>query len=332
MVWWQKGTSHYLSQWWCSGLNHKCIIRPQSWVSSGQGTPCVSNMLPVLLITFHCHYNIWVVCVQLAHFNWSDWEDIFIAPCYYHHQITSINLTHCYSIFQWLCACDVCYIIFCHLLHIHSGNTGILFSLLLCSLWWVQIVGCVFACRLYSFVYNIISSSLCKLIWRHLIYKMHVRYILSSVWVRLSILSQLSIIQYMGLCVFSLPISLVMVKRIYTLSYYHHQIGSMNYYPLFRVRSWNNGVRCMSLYNLTSYILITIGSDNGLSPVRHQTISWTNDDLLSIGPLGTNFSKLWNRINKNCMKKMLDRKHFNFDTNNCLFLRVQLTIGHHCTW
>ena len=29
-------------------------------------------------------------------------------------------------------------------------------------------------------------------------------------------------------------------------AYYHHQIGSMNYYPLFRVRSWNNGVRCMS--------------------------------------------------------------------------------------
>ena len=34
--------------------------------------------------------------------------------------------------------------------------------------------------------------------------------------------------------------------NIYTVSYYPHQIGSMNYYPLFRVRSWNNGVRCMS--------------------------------------------------------------------------------------
>ena len=33
-----------------------------------------------------------------------------------------------------------------------------------------------------------------------------------------------------------------------TLSYYHLQIGSMNYYPLFRVKSWNNGVRCMSFY------------------------------------------------------------------------------------
>ena len=50
--------------------------------------------------------------------------------------------------------------------------------------------------------------------------KMPVRYILSRVWVRLSIFSQLSIIQYMGLCVFSLPISLVMIERIYTLSYY----------------------------------------------------------------------------------------------------------------
>ena len=39
-------------------------------------------------------------------------------------------------------------------------------------------------------------------------------------------------------------------ENIYTLSYYHHQIGIMNYYPLFRVRSWNNGMRCMSFYIL----------------------------------------------------------------------------------
>ena len=41
-----------------------------------------------------------------------------------------------------------------------------------------------------------------------------------------------------------------MIERIYTLSYYHHQIGSIIYYPLFRVRSWNNGMRCMFLYIL----------------------------------------------------------------------------------
>ena len=59
------------------------------------------------------------------------------------------------------------------------------------------------------------SSSLCKLIWRHWTYKMPVIYFLSSVWVRLSIISPLSIIQYLGLYVFSLPISVVMIESIY---------------------------------------------------------------------------------------------------------------------
>ena len=65
--------------------------------------------------------------------------------------------------------------------------------------------------------YTISLSSLCKLIWRYWIYKMPVRYILSSVWVRLSIFSPLSIIQYVGLYVFRLTISLVMIERIYIL-------------------------------------------------------------------------------------------------------------------
>ena len=37
---------------------------------------------------------------------------------------------------------------------------------------------------------------------------------------------------------------------------------------------------------------VSIGSDNGLSPSRRQAITWTNADLLSIGPLGTNFSEI----------------------------------------
>ena len=76
--------------------------------------------------------------------------------------------------------------------------------------------------------------------------EMPVGYILSGVWVRLSLFSQLSIIQW--LCVYSLPISLLMIESIYTLSCYHHLIGGMNYYPLFRVRSRNNGMTSMSLY------------------------------------------------------------------------------------
>ena len=37
---------------------------------------------------------------------------------------------------------------------------------------------------------------------------------------------------------------------------------------------------------------VSIGSDNGLSPVRHQAIIWTNAAILSIGRLWTNFSEI----------------------------------------
>ena len=37
---------------------------------------------------------------------------------------------------------------------------------------------------------------------------------------------------------------------------------------------------------------LSIGSDNGLSPIRRQAIIWTNAGLLSIEPLGTNFSEI----------------------------------------
>ena len=84
------------------------------------------------------------------HFRWL--RGYIHSSCYYHHQIGSIHLSHCHHIFPWLCAWDVCYIIFCHSLHIHSGKTGILFSLLLCRLWWVQILGYVLTCRSCSFV------------------------------------------------------------------------------------------------------------------------------------------------------------------------------------
>ena len=52
-------------------------------------------------------------------------------------------------------------------------------------------------------------------------------------------------------CMFSVyPIPSWWLREYIALSYYHHQIGSMNYYPLFRVRSWNNGMRWMSLFIL----------------------------------------------------------------------------------
>ena len=38
--------------------------------------------------------------------------------------------------------------------------------------------------------------------------------------------------------------------------------------------------------------LTIIGSDNGLSLGRQETIIWTNDGILLIGTLGTNFSEI----------------------------------------
>ena len=35
---------------------------------------------------------------------------------------------------------------------------------------------------------------------------------------------------------------------------------------------------------------VSLGSDNGLSPIRRQTIIWTSSELSSVGPLGINFS------------------------------------------
>ena len=84
------------------------------------------------------------------------------CSCYYHNHIGSIHLSHCYHIFLWLCAGDVCYILFCHLLHIHSRKTGILFSLLLRSLWWVKNSGIRFGLQItFVFVHYTISLSCC---------------------------------------------------------------------------------------------------------------------------------------------------------------------------
>ena len=38
---------------------------------------------------------------------------------------------------------------------------------------------------------------------------------------------------------------------------------------------------------------VNIGSDNGLSPGRRQSIIWTNAEMLLIGPLGTNVSEIF---------------------------------------
>ena len=53
--------------------------------------------------------------------------------------------------------------------------------------------------------------------------------------------------------------------------------------------------------------LTIIGSDNGLSPKRHQAIIWTNAGILLIGPLGTKFSEILSEIHTFSFKKCIWR-------------------------
>ena len=114
----------------------------------------VSKMGLVLSITFlqymglHC----WPGPFE---FRWL--KGYIYIPFYYHHQIGSIHLSHCCHIFPWLCVWDGCTTIFYHLLHVYLRNTGtvfqlLMFSLLMFSLWYLQTIGYIMACRSCSFV------------------------------------------------------------------------------------------------------------------------------------------------------------------------------------
>ena len=140
-----------------------------------------------------------LVCVQLAHFSIGDCKDISIA-----HGIIIIKLevstfpiviiyfrgcvpemfAASYSVTYCIYVPGICFHYYC------TVNDECKYS----DTFWL-------ADRARLFVqYTTSLSSFCKLIWRYWTYKMHVRYILSSVWVRLSIFSPLSIIQYVVLC------------------------------------------------------------------------------------------------------------------------------------
>ena len=160
-----------------------------------------------------------VVCVQLAHLHIGDWKDISIA-----HVIiiikSEVSTFPIVFIFFRGCVPEMFVASYCVTYCIYiPGKPGICFISI------VQFM--MSANRRIRFGLQIVFVCLyitpshhhhcANFIWRHWTYKMPVRYNLSSVWVRLSIFSQLSIIQYVGLCVFSLPISFVMIERIYIL-------------------------------------------------------------------------------------------------------------------
>ena len=59
--------------------------------------------------------------------------------------------------------------------------------------------------------------------------------------------------------------------------------------------------------------LTIIGSDDGLSPVRCQAIIWTNDGVLLIKPLGTNYSEILIEMQTLSCKKM----HLKMSSGKC---------------
>ena len=68
----------------------------------------------------------------------------------------------------------------------------------------------------------------------------------------------------------------------------------LEYSTLFSAKFWfdnDNSLRLSEAY-MRHWNLTIIGSDNGLSPGRHQAIIWTNGGILLIGPLGTHFNEL----------------------------------------
>ena len=140
-----------------------------------------------------------VVYVWQAHFSIGDWKGISKAPVIIIIK-SEVNIfpTVIFSLVVYL-RCLLHHIL--SLIAYTSEKTGNLFSLLLCSSSWVQIVGYVLVCRSYSFVctvHNLIIIFAQKYLEPLNLYKMPVRYILWSVWIRLSLFSQVSIIRYVG--------------------------------------------------------------------------------------------------------------------------------------
>ena len=86
---------------------------------------------------------------------------------------------------------------------------------------------------------------------------------------------------------------------------------------------------CLTHWGRMAHICVSkltiLGSDNGLSPGRHQAIIWTNAEILLIGPLGTNFSEILIEIHTFSFKEM----HLNMSSGKwcpfCLGLNVLTT-------
>ena len=168
---------------------------------------------------------------------------LYSSSCYYHHQIESIHLSHCCHIFPWLCAWDVCYIIFCYIVHKQSGKKREFVFIIIVQFLMGENDRMHFGLKIV-FVYLYIAPSHyyhCA----NLSEDIGLKKCLSDIFCQVCKIKHiLSVIHYTicgAVCFQFTHFPCDDWENIYTLSYYHHRIGSMNYYPLFivRTKNWN---------------------------------------------------------------------------------------------
>ena len=164
-------------------------------------------MLLVQSITFYFHYIIWGCMCSIGPFQFRWLKGYIYSSCCNHHQIGSNHLSHDFIFSVAVCLRCLLHHILSLMAYTFRENRE-----------FVQQVGYVLACRSYSFVctFTVSLSSLCKIIWRPWTYQ-NVCQIYVVECVKWGIFSHLSIMQYVGLCVFSLTISPVMIEKVYIL-------------------------------------------------------------------------------------------------------------------
>ena len=193
-----------------------------------------------------------VVCLQLAYFS-SRWLKGYIySSRYYHHQIGSIHLSHCYHIFS-VAVCLRCLLhhILSLIAYTFRENRECVFIIIVqfmmsANIWTRLGLQIVLVC-----LYTTPSHyNQCANLSEGIVLIKCLSGIFCQVCKIKHVLTVIHYTIYGAVCFQFTHFSCDDWDNIYTLSYYHHQTGSMIYYPLFNVRSWNNGVRYMSFYIL----------------------------------------------------------------------------------
>ena len=87
--------------------------------------------------------------------------------------------------------------------------------------------------------------------------------------------------------------------RLHAIHDYHTKICTIDHIMIFIWTRWGRAMH-VCIRKLT-----IIGSENSLSSSRRQTIIWTNDEILLIGPFETNFSEILIGIHTFSFKKCI---------------------------